>query len=146
MGRVELSTRILRSSHPIGLGNLLDPRVRVGRVNPIGLKPDPTITLQIMRNILLKTNILNLLNCRNITKSSSNKLIFRSNYNKINIDKEKSQKEKSTKRKSIRNTNIVKIIQIDNIFSTNIQIFCDSKNKSKSSILLLFVKLENIKS
>jgi len=45
VGRVGHSTRILRSSHPVGLGNLPDPRVRVGRVNPIGLKLDPTITL-----------------------------------------------------------------------------------------------------
>jgi len=45
VGRVEHSTRILRSPYPVGLGNLPDPRVRVGRVNPIGLKPDPTITL-----------------------------------------------------------------------------------------------------
>jgi len=45
VSRVGHSTRILRSPHPVGLGNLPDPRVRVGRVNPIGLKPDPTITL-----------------------------------------------------------------------------------------------------
>jgi len=45
MGRVRHLARILRSSHPIGLGNLPDFRVKVGRVNPIGLKPDPTITL-----------------------------------------------------------------------------------------------------
>jgi len=34
VGRVEHSTRILRPSHPIELGNLPDPRVRVGRGNP----------------------------------------------------------------------------------------------------------------
>jgi hypothetical protein len=45
VGRVKHSTRILRSSHPVGLGNLPDPRVRIGRVNPIGLKPNPTVTL-----------------------------------------------------------------------------------------------------
>jgi len=39
------STTILRSPHPIGLGNLLDPRVKVGRTNSFGLKPGPTITL-----------------------------------------------------------------------------------------------------
>ena len=36
-------------------------------------------------------------------------------------------------------------MQTNNIFFINILIFCDSKNKSKSLILLLFVKLENIK-
>ncbi len=45
MDRVKHLVRILRSSHPIELGNLPDPRVRVGQVNPIGLKLDPTITL-----------------------------------------------------------------------------------------------------
>jgi hypothetical protein len=44
--RVKHLTRILRSSHPIGLGNLPDPRIKVERVNSIGLKLDPTITLQ----------------------------------------------------------------------------------------------------
>jgi len=49
VGRVGHSTRILRSSHPVELGNMPDPRIRVGRlVNPIGLKPDPTITLIIL--------------------------------------------------------------------------------------------------
>jgi len=32
VGRVGHSARILRPSHPVGLGNLPDPRVRVGRV------------------------------------------------------------------------------------------------------------------
>jgi len=45
VGRVGHLARILRPSHPVGLGNLPDPRVRVGRVNPIGLKLDPTVTL-----------------------------------------------------------------------------------------------------
>jgi hypothetical protein len=45
VGRVGHSARILRPPHPVRLGNLPDPRVRVGRVNPIGLKPDPTVTL-----------------------------------------------------------------------------------------------------
>jgi len=45
VGRVGHSTRILRSSHPVGLGNLPDSRVRVERVNSIELKPNLTITL-----------------------------------------------------------------------------------------------------
>jgi len=36
---------ILRPPHLVGLGNLPDPRVKVGRANPFGLKPGPTITL-----------------------------------------------------------------------------------------------------
>ena len=52
-----------------------------------------------MRNIFLKTNILDLLNCRDIIKSSCNKLISRSNCNKISIDKKRSREEKSTKKK-----------------------------------------------
>jgi len=43
-----------------------------------------------MQNILLKIDILDLLNCRNVIKSSCNKLILQSNYNKISINKEKS--------------------------------------------------------
>jgi len=46
----------------------------------------------------------------------------------------------------MRDTSVTKIIQISNIFLTNILIFCDSKKKSKSSILLFFVKLENTRS
>jgi len=42
---IEHSTRTLRSSHLVGLGNLLNSRVKVGRVNSIELKLDPTITL-----------------------------------------------------------------------------------------------------
>jgi len=94
---------------------------------------------------LFKTNIFNLLVYRSISNFFCNKLIFQSEYNKINKDKEKSQKEKNTKKKNIRNTDIIKIIQTDNIFSTNILIFCNSIYKSKSSILLLFVRFENIR-
>ncbi len=36
-------------------------------------------------------------------------------------------------------------MQIDNIFSINILIFCNSIHESKSPILLLFVRFENIK-
>ena len=46
-GWVGHSARTLRSSHPVGLELLPGPRVRVGRANSIGLKPDPTITLNI---------------------------------------------------------------------------------------------------
>jgi len=45
VGWVERSARILRPPHPVELGNMPDPRVRVGRINPIGLKFDPTVTL-----------------------------------------------------------------------------------------------------
>jgi len=47
--RVKHSTRILRPPHPIKLGNLPDPRVRVERINSIELKLNPTITLVITR-------------------------------------------------------------------------------------------------
>jgi len=36
-------------------------------------------------------------------------------------------------------------MQIDNIFSTNILIFCNRENKNKSLELLYFEKLKNIK-
>jgi hypothetical protein len=99
-----------------------------------------------MRNILLKIDIFNLLNCRNITKSVRDKLIFQFDYNKININKKKSRKEKSAKKKSIKDIILVKIMRTSNVFSTNILIFCDSENESKSSILLFFIKSKNIKS
>ncbi len=51
-----------------------------------------------MRNILLRIEILDLLDCWSITKFSCNKLIFQSNYNKISINKEKSREEKSAKK------------------------------------------------
>ncbi len=61
VGRARHSTRILRLLHPVGLGNLPDPRVRVGRVNPIGLKPDPTITLsKLVNKIICIVTIINL--------------------------------------------------------------------------------------
>ncbi len=99
-----------------------------------------------MRNVLSRINILNLLICRLILKSSRDKLIFRFDRNNINIDEEKFREKKIIEEKSVKDSNIVKIIQIDNAFSTNILMFCDSENKSKSSILLLFVRLKNIRS
>jgi len=36
-------------------------------------------------------------------------------------------------------------MQTNNAFSTNILMFCDNIHESKSSILLFFVKFENIK-
>ncbi len=50
------------------------------------------------------------------------------------------------KKKNIRDININIIIQTNNIFLNNILMFCDNKNKSKSSILLFFIKLKNIRS
>jgi len=41
--------------------------------------------------------------------------------------------------------NVIKIMRTSNVFLTNILIFCDSKNESRSSILLLFVKLKILK-
>jgi len=99
-----------------------------------------------MRNVLSKTNILNLLVCRSILKSSRDALILKFDCNNINIDKEKSRKEKIIERKNVRDNNIVKIMRINNAFSTNILMFCDSENKSRSLILLSFVKSKNIKS
>jgi len=99
-----------------------------------------------MRNVLPKTNILNLLVCQSILKSSCDKLILKSSRNDISTSEEKFRKEKIIERKSVRDNNIVKVMRINNAFSTNILMFCDSENKSKSSILSLFVKLENIKS
>jgi len=60
VGRTGHSTRILRSSHPVGLGNLPDHRVKIGRINPIGLKPDPTVTLVKIRflDFFLELNCL----------------------------------------------------------------------------------------
>jgi len=47
MSRIEHPTRILRSPHLVRLGNLLDSRIKIERVNSIELKLDPTITLRI---------------------------------------------------------------------------------------------------
>ncbi len=55
-----------------------------------------------MRNTLLEIYIFNLLNCRNITKSFRDKLIFQFNCNKININKKKSRKEKSAKKRVLK--------------------------------------------
>jgi hypothetical protein len=54
ISRIEHSTRILRSSHLVELGNQLDSRIRVERVNPIGLKLDPTITLVVLLEHVVK--------------------------------------------------------------------------------------------
>jgi hypothetical protein len=45
--RIKHSTRILRSSHPIKLGNLPNSRIKIERVNLIELKSNLTITLSI---------------------------------------------------------------------------------------------------
>jgi len=57
--RIEHSTRILRPFHSVGLENLSNLRVRIERVNPIGLKPDPTVTLCIT---ILEFNFTNFIN------------------------------------------------------------------------------------
>ncbi len=56
VNQIRHSTRILRSPHPIKLGNLPDLKVRVGRVNSIELKLDPTITLNFATSSLLISN------------------------------------------------------------------------------------------
>jgi len=76
VGRVGHSARILRSPHPVGLGNLPDPRVRIGRVNPIGLKFDPTITLILTLN-LIKRNKKNVFKLLNAIKKFANKIIIK---------------------------------------------------------------------
>ena len=43
--QVKYLAHILRSFHPIRLGNLLDSMIRIGQVNSIELKLDSTITL-----------------------------------------------------------------------------------------------------
>jgi len=98
-----------------------------------------------MRNVLSKINILNLLVCQSTSKSFCDKLISRFDRSNISTSKEKSRKEKIIKRKNVRDNSVVKIMRINNTFSTNILMFCDSKNESKSSILSLFVKSKNIK-
>ncbi len=56
MSRVEHSTRILRSFHPVRLGNLPNLKIKIERVNSIELKLNPTITLVEIAtyNIVLK--------------------------------------------------------------------------------------------
>jgi len=97
-----------------------------------------------MRYVLSRINIFNLLICQSISNFFLNRLISLFNSNDINTNK-KSLEKRFIERKSIRNSDIIKIIQIDNIFSTNILIFCDSKNENENSILSLFVKSKNIK-
>jgi len=98
-----------------------------------------------MRNVLSKINIFNLLVCRLILKFSRDRLISQFDCNNINTNEEKSREKKITKKKSVKNNTTIKIMQINNIFSTNILMFCDSDSESKSSILLFFVKSKNIK-
>jgi len=54
MSWVRHLARILRSFHLVGLGNLPDPKIKVGRVNSIELKPNPTITLDKIEYIINK--------------------------------------------------------------------------------------------
>ncbi len=63
----------------------------------------------------------------------------------MSTNEEKSREKKIIEKKSVKDSSVVKIMRIDNIFSTNILIFCDNKNESRSSILSLFVKSKNIK-
>jgi len=81
-----------------------------------------------------------------ISKSFRDKLISRFDRSNISINKKKSRKEKIIKKKSVRDNNVVKIMQINNVFSINMLMFCDSENKSKNLILSFFVKLENTRS
>ncbi len=54
VGRAGRLARPMRPTHPIGLELLPGTRVRVGRASPIGLKPDPTVTLDINAKKLTK--------------------------------------------------------------------------------------------
>jgi len=64
----------------------------------------------------------------------------------LDSSRDKNIEDKSIKEKSIRNTNVDKKMQIDNVFSTNILIFCNRKDENKSLKLLYFKKLKDIKS
>jgi len=55
-----------------------------------------------MRNVLFKTNILNLLVCRLILKSSRDRLVSRFDCNNISTSKEKSQEKKIIKKKILK--------------------------------------------
>jgi len=63
-----------------------------------------------MRNVLSRIDILNLLICRLISKSSRDKLIFQFDCRDISTNEEKSREVKIIKKKSIKDNNIVKII------------------------------------
>ena len=96
-----------------------------------------------MQYILFITNKFNLLIWKLTLKFSCNRIISRnkSRQDKINNNKNKRFEDKNIKEKSVCNTNIDKIIQIDNIFLTNILMFCDKENKDKSLELLYFKRL-----
>jgi len=55
-------------------------------------------------------------------------------------------KTKMLKKKNICNTNVNKIMQINNIFLTNMLMFYNKKNENKSLKLLHFERLKNIRS
>jgi len=95
-----------------------------------------------MRNDLSKIDIFDLLICWSILKFFYDKLVSWFDRSNISTNKEKSWEKKFIKEKSVKIRNIIKIMRIDNAFSTNILMFCDSENKSKNSILLFFVKLK----
>jgi hypothetical protein len=101
-----------------------------------------------MQYILFIINKLNLLIRKFTSKFSRNKIISCNQFkqNKINNNKNKSIEDKNIKEKSICNTNINKIIQINNAFSINILIFCNRKSKNRSLKLSHFERLKNIKS
>jgi len=92
---------------------------------------------------LFRINILNLLVSRLILKFSCNKLVSQSKHNNISINKKSFKK--NIKEKSIWSINKIKIIQTNNIFLTNILMFCNNIYKSRNSILLLFIKFEDIR-
>jgi len=91
---------------------------------------------------------LNLLIRKFASKLSCNKIIScnQSKQNKINNNKDKSIENKIIKEKTISNAKVNKIMRINNIFSTNILMFCDKENKNKNLKLLYFEKSKNIKS
>lgn len=93
-----------------------------------------------MQNVLLKTNILDLLVCQFELKSSRDKLILSSNYSKIDTSEDKSRDEKS-----IRYTDVVKIIQRNNIFLINILIFRNREIASRSREQSLFERFANFR-
>ncbi len=63
----------------------------------------------------------------------------------INNNKDKSVEDKSIKEKSVCNTNVDKVMQIDNAFSINILMFCNKESENKSLKLSHLKRLKNIR-
>ncbi len=99
--------------------------------------------MRVMQYVLFITNKLNLLARKFASKLSRDRIIPRGQSKQGEIESDKS---KNVKEKNVRSVDVDKVMRIDNVFSTNMLMFCDKESENKSLELSHFKRSKNIRS